>query len=177
MGKVLVVYYSKKGSTKFLANRIAELIGADLEELKPRLDNMLFVALGIEGGLKRLKHQPSDYDKVVLCGPVWMGMVLSPMKRFIKKYREGISSLYYLISCASDETSRDDKFGYGTVAKKVEEICGASLKAWDYYSVLDVLSVEERKNDQLVMNTRLNVNNFKGKVAEKLDTFIKINLQ
>lgn len=176
MSKVLVVYYSKKGSTRYLAKRLAVQTGADLEELKPRMDNMLFVALGIDGGNRRLKHNPGDYDKVVLCGPVWMGMVLSPMKRFIRRFSSDISSLYYLISCASDEKSRDDKFGYGTVAKKVEELCGEKLKAWDYYSVLDVLSEEERENDQLVMNTRLSDKNFNGKIAEKLDTFIKSNL-
>lgn len=82
MNKTLVVYYSKTGNNRYLAEKTAEALGCPSAALRPRLPGLLFLlpasATKISLGNRRLKETVSDYDEVILCGPIWMGMFVSP---------------------------------------------------------------------------------------------------
>jgi flavodoxin len=93
--KSVVVYYSMRGTTKKIAERIAEVLGCDLEEIRePR------VRKGIIGFLRSVReaiwktlppiYEPEknigDYELVVLGTPVWAGTMSSPMRSFLEKH-------------------------------------------------------------------------------------------
>lgn len=80
--KKLVVYYSYEGNTRFIANAIAEAVGADVLELKPKKDMsskgfMKYVWGGQKVVFKQkpeldsFDNHPEDYDIIFIGTPVW----------------------------------------------------------------------------------------------------------
>lgn len=100
-GKVLVVYYSATGSTKAVAETIAETAGADIFEIVPKnkytsadldwTDNGSRVNAEHDDESKRdialEKVTPdnwSDYDTVFVGYPIWWGIAAWPVNNFVK---------------------------------------------------------------------------------------------
>ncbi len=88
--KTLVVYYSKSGNTRRVAEEIAKALGADTEELievgtkRSGFFGFLFAGRdGMRGRPSKIepgKKRPADYDLVVVGSPVW-GWNLVPAVR------------------------------------------------------------------------------------------------
>jgi flavodoxin len=88
--KTLVVYYSKSGNTRRVAQEIAKALGAETEEIVEvgvkRTGILGFLRAG-RGGMMREKSQietpkkrPGDFDLVFVGSPVW-GWNLAPAVR------------------------------------------------------------------------------------------------
>jgi len=122
MKKTIVLYYSNNGSNRFLAKKIAERLNCEIEELKPRLNVHLFLMFGISLGNKNVKANLSEYDKIILCGPIWMGKFISPLKGFVKKYKRAINELVFISCCGSSFEMKDKKFGHELVFKEIKEL-------------------------------------------------------
>jgi len=45
MKKYLVLYYSKTGNSKFFAEKTAQKLGADIESIKPVINNTLLLVM------------------------------------------------------------------------------------------------------------------------------------
>jgi flavodoxin len=78
--KSLVVYYTRTGNARFVAETIAATIGADIEEvvdLKKRSGPLGFLSggkdatQGKETQIVETKKSPKDYDLIILGTPVW----------------------------------------------------------------------------------------------------------
>lgn len=98
--KILVVYYSATGSTKAVAETIADAIGADLFEITP-VDPYTSDDLNWTNGNSRVsvehddeskryvsltKTTPNnwaDYDTVFIGYPIWWGIAAWPVNNFI----------------------------------------------------------------------------------------------
>ena len=98
--KKLVIYYSLDGMTATLAKTIADTIGADVLELRPKKpipQAAGFVKKLVLGGmqvlLKRqpellpLEQNPADYDLIVMGTPVWVGHLSAPFRTFLATTR------------------------------------------------------------------------------------------
>lgn len=92
MPPILIVYYSRTGVTRHVAERIARRVGADIVAIGDRRsrDGVLgYVRSAMEamhGTLPEIVLPPADladYDLVVLMAPVWSGHLASPMRRFL----------------------------------------------------------------------------------------------
>ena len=88
----LVVFYSRTGTTRRLAEHIAVPLDADLEELTDLKDRS--GAIGYAGGIKDAalkrgtdleppRNDPADYDLVVLGTPVWANTMACAMRTYI----------------------------------------------------------------------------------------------
>jgi flavodoxin len=73
--KILVVYYSRTGNTKKIAGELAKKFSADLEAIDDSQDRsgvFNYLKSGYEAARKKecvisaLKHNPSDYDIVII---------------------------------------------------------------------------------------------------------------
>ena len=93
--KSLVVFYSRTGNTKFVAEIIASELGADLEEikdLKNREGNVGWMAgLGDVFASKQtkiadIKKTPTDYDLIVIGTPDWAWSPTPAVRTYIGKY-------------------------------------------------------------------------------------------
>jgi flavodoxin len=91
--KALVVYYSLEGNTRFIAESIAEAVGADLLELKPTEDIpskgfMKFVRgarqviTRKQPELQPLDSNPQDYGILFIGSPVWAGTYTPALRSF-----------------------------------------------------------------------------------------------
>lgn len=94
LGKVLVVYYSLTGHTKYIANKIAEQAKADLYEIKTKeVYTSPSVYLESKKKLKEKKYpelqglMPSveAYDTVFVGGPVWWYTMAPALYTYLKK--------------------------------------------------------------------------------------------
>ncbi len=90
--KVLVTYYSRSGTTRRLAEAIAEGLGCEIEaieDLRNRRGLFGFLLAGFDatmGRLTRLKplqKNPADYDLVAVGSPVWAGTVSAPIRTYL----------------------------------------------------------------------------------------------
>lgn len=98
MVKTLVIYYSFEGNTKFIAETIAEKLGADLLELKPEkeLNSKGFmkyiwggsqVVMGKMPKLQPFDKNPRDYDLLIIGTPVWAWSYTPPLNTFFNSVK------------------------------------------------------------------------------------------
>jgi len=170
--KTIVVYYSSKGSNRYLAEKISKSLACDIEEIKPRLNVFLFFLMKINFGNKKLKHSIKNYDRVILCGPIWMGRLIPPLRSFINKYFSEINKLVFVSCCGSTFAKKDEKFGHGFVFKEVEGILKDKCILCQAFPVGLVLPDEMKEDSDAFMKAHLNDGNFKGEIQELFDVFI-----
>lgn len=94
--KTLIIFFSRTGRTRRLAQRLAQLLGADIEELEcPRYRLGLFgwwryLRAGfnsVQGNvppIKDLQKNPADYDRILLGTPIWTSYPSLPMRAFLR---------------------------------------------------------------------------------------------
>jgi flavodoxin len=92
--KCLVVYYSRTGKTRFVAETIASQLGADLEEIvdqKKRGSSLGWIMAGKDAARKSLTEispatkPPQDYDLIVIGTPIWAWSPTPAVRTYIKQ--------------------------------------------------------------------------------------------
>ena len=92
--KTLVIYYTRTGNTKFIAETIAAKLGADIEEvidLKNRQGKLSFMPAGRdamrgkETQIAETKRTPTDYDLIIIGQPVWAGSPTPAIRTYVNK--------------------------------------------------------------------------------------------
>lgn len=92
MNRILVVYYSRSGTTGKIAAAIAAALGADLEEIidtAQRQGLMGLLRSGTEGilgmpsAIRPPVRNPAGYDLVVVGTPIWSWSVSSPVREYL----------------------------------------------------------------------------------------------
>jgi len=171
--KTIVIYYSNKGSNKYLAEKISKSLSCELEEIKPRLNIFLLFLMNIHLGIKPINTNLKEFDKVILCGPIWMGKLIPPLRSFINKYIDSINKLVFVTCCGSTYEKKDEKFGHGFVFKEVESILKDKCILCQAFPINLVLPDDKKEDSDATMKTHLNDENFKGEIQERFDNFIK----
>ena len=93
--KKLIIYYSFEGNTRFIAQEIQKLTGADILELKVKNDIKTRGFFKYVWGGKQVvqKQEPelldynknfSEYDRVFIGTPVWISTYAPAIRTFIK---------------------------------------------------------------------------------------------
>jgi flavodoxin len=113
--KVLIAYYSLSGTTRKLAERMADMLKCDIKRLP------------ILGG-----HVPvgdDRYDLVIVGGPIWLYSPAFPVGRFLSKNKNRLPEVAffctYQTSIGSSFEKMERKGGKkprGTLSMKAEEI-------------------------------------------------------
>lgn len=176
MKKSIVLFYSKSGSNKYLANKISEKLHCEIYPIVPWFNSLfylIFSGLFNRGfGIKKLNIDLTDYENIILCGPLMMGKVVSPINDFLKKYKDQIFRLHFVCCCGSTDKSKNNKFGYVgafDMIKGEHKIKFATCEAFP----IDLVIPEDKKNDdQSMMKTRLSDENFNGEVELRLDSYL-----
>jgi flavodoxin len=100
--KTLVVYYSRTGNTKMIAESLAESLNCDIEEIQDtekRSGIIGYIKSGYETSrdklpkIKEPKYDPSQYDLLIVGTPVWAGKMSVPLKSYLKMNKDKIPSL------------------------------------------------------------------------------------
>jgi len=95
--KILIVYYSLDGNTKYLAESIAECVGADVLRLMPIKDiknNKMKYFFGGKQATMRAKPElkpfnlePEAYDMIIIGTPVWAFTMTPAVRSFLNKVK------------------------------------------------------------------------------------------
>ena len=91
--RILVVYYSRTGNTKFAAEKIAEYLNAETCEIvdkKNRKGRLAFVIGGYSSIRKKLTEIEvtktiDNYDLIIIGSPVWADGITPAIRTYIKK--------------------------------------------------------------------------------------------
>jgi menaquinone-dependent protoporphyrinogen IX oxidase len=170
--KTIVYYYSQKGSNRFLAQRIASDLACDIEEIKPRLNVHILMIMGLNLGNRKLKTKVEDYDNVILCGPIWMGKLIVPLKNFVKKYHPKFRKLIFVTCCGSSFKDKDNKFGHNLVFNQVKNLLNDKCAHCEAFPI-DLFAPAELKEDpSAFMKVHLNNENFQGEIIPMYDVLI-----
>jgi flavodoxin len=94
MAKILLVYYSRSGTTRKIAEAIKEKINCDLEEIisvKNRAGVFGFLISGKEGSkkesaeIKPTLNDPAGYDLVIVGTPIWSWNLSSVIRTYLQQ--------------------------------------------------------------------------------------------
>jgi flavodoxin len=92
--KTLVIYYTRTGNAKFIAETIAAELGADIEEvidLKSRQGKFGWLSAGRdamrekEAEIDQTKRTPTDYDLIIIGQPIWAGSPTPAIRTYVNK--------------------------------------------------------------------------------------------
>jgi flavodoxin len=111
MKKYLVVFYSRTGISKKVAEKVKEILGdaADIEEItdKKNRKGIIRAIIAVKDAYKNnitkigaVKLNPSDYDETIIVTPIWADRTADAIRTYIAAYASDIKSLI-LITCAS----------------------------------------------------------------------------
>jgi flavodoxin len=171
--KTIVYYYSRKGSNKFLATKIADDLKCEIEEINPRLNAHLLMLMGSNLGNRKLKSKVENYDRVILCGPIYMGKLIVPLKNFITTNSKKIGDLVFVTCCGSSFKDKDNKFGHNLVFNQVKSLLNGNCSHCEAFPIDLVAPAELKEDSAAFMKVHLNNENFKGEIVEIYDGFIQ----
>ena len=101
---ILVVYYSRTGSTRKVAEYITKQLGADMEaiiDMKKRSGVGGFVLGGKDSLMRKeteiseIKKDPSKYELVIVGSPIWAGNMPPAIRTYLNKYKANIKSVAF----------------------------------------------------------------------------------
>lgn len=99
--KTAIVYYSMSGNTQQTAEKIANILGADLIRIEPKKEypstgfrKFLWggksAVMGDKPALQSYRFS-GDYDRIIFGTPVWASSFTPPLRTFINENRERIA--------------------------------------------------------------------------------------
>jgi len=113
--KVLVVYYSRTGSTRKLAEVLAKALQADIEPIvdkKTRSGFVGYLRSMFDALQKRytpiepMKRNPRSYDLVVIGTPIWAWSVSSPVRSYLAANRGHLPDVAFFCTMGSRGSER-----------------------------------------------------------------------
>ena len=112
--KTVVVYFSLSGNTKFVAEKIAQQLDADLCQVIDKnfkSGRMLY----IKGGAASMREKLSDievekpidnYDLVIVGSPVWAGKISPAIRTFLVNNNFSDKQLAFFVSIGGDKPEK-----------------------------------------------------------------------
>lgn len=122
---VLVVYYSRTGTTKLIAEKIQALLGSEIEEIvdtKKRTGFLSFLRCGMDAMFKRLTvikepiNDPQNYGLVAIGTPVWSHTMTPAVRTYLNQKSTAFKKAAFF--CTSGSGSNEHAF------KDMEDLCG-----------------------------------------------------
>ncbi len=108
--KTLVVYYSRTGNTKMIAESISNALNSDIEEIidtEKRSGIIGYIKSGYEASRGKLseiresKYDPSQYDLLIIGTPIWASKMAVPVRAYLKNNMDKIPLLACFSTCGS----------------------------------------------------------------------------
>ena len=116
--RILVVYYSRSGTTARIGRELTNALGADAEMIRDTRSRAGFfgwmrsgyeATMKVRPAIQPIEKDPEDYDVVVLGTPVWAGTMSSPMRTYISQNRDKFKSVaFFCTQGGADEQKAFD---------------------------------------------------------------------
>lgn len=128
----LVIYYSRTGSTRWVAEELTRGLAAVCVEIQSKKDRA-----GVIGGFTCVLDQLLDrddeqkkpavdlsaYDPIIIASPIWIHRLSSPVRTFLKQANLAGKAVYFVLTYHGHQTDADEK----EMKTKIRS-CGIDLK-------------------------------------------------
>jgi flavodoxin len=150
---ILVVFYSRSGTTRMIAEALSEALKCDLEEItesKPRSGFLGYIRSLLEARRKRpstitpQKHDVSSYDLVVIGTPVWAWSLSSPVRAYLMATASQLPEVAFF--CTLGARGSESTFAQMTAVagKKPRAVCAITESEVSSGRQFDRLSAFEK---------------------------------
>jgi len=148
MARTLVVCFSRTGHTRWIAERLAQRLDADLDvitEKTSRRGLRGYLRSGYEATFEREApidagvFDPARYDLVVIGTPVWNASVSSPVRTYLQRHRHAFKAVAFFLSFGGR--------GEAKVFRQMHQAAGRSP--------LGTLAIRDAEREQPVTQRRL----------------------
>jgi len=125
--KTLVVFYSRTGTTKKVAEKLAENLSAESEEIIDTLDRsgiMGYLYSGRDAMRRRLakikapQKNPADFDLVIIGTPIWAWNVSAPVRTYLTQQREKLPQVAFFCTMGGSGYKKVFREMYKIIRKK-----------------------------------------------------------
>lgn len=137
--KTLIVFYSRTGTTKKVADFLAEKLGTDLEEIKEEKSRggvMGYLRSGREAMKKDIPKilgsakNPAQYGLVLIGTPVWAGTMASPIRTYLEQNKDKFTKLAFF---STQGSAKEQK-----VFSEMAKVCGKEPIFHKYFTTKSV---------------------------------------
>lgn len=126
--KTLVVYYSRTGNTRKVAESISKMLKCDIEEIvdmKNRKGILGFLGAGRDTVFNKLtrinvKKDPSEYDMVIIGTPIWVGNMTVAIRTYLNLYKGKFKHVAFFCTMGGSGDKRAFKNMEELIEKKPE---------------------------------------------------------
>lgn len=110
--KVLIVYYSRTGTTRKIAEQIQTALNGDIDEIKDATRRSGIIGWlrsgkdSISKSLTRIEDvdaNPKDYDIVIIGSPTWNSAASTPIRTYITEYKKSLPQVALFSTGDSDK--------------------------------------------------------------------------
>jgi flavodoxin len=124
--KTLVVFYSRIGNTRKVAEELEKVLECDIEEIidtKNRSGSLGYMRSGRDAMTQKLTvlqditNDPSTYDLIVIGTPLWAGHVSTPVRTYMHQ-QENFNNVAFFCTAGG--------VGFEGTFKDMEELSGKS---------------------------------------------------
>jgi flavodoxin len=139
--KILIVFYSRSGTTRRVAETIAAELRCDVEEISDRKSRAGFFGIMrsvIEAARQRpapiapTRLNPSSYDLVVVGTPVWAWSVSSPVRTYLMEHGPNLPQVAFF--CTLGNRGSESAFA------QMQEVAGKPPHAKAAFKTRDVVT-------------------------------------
>lgn len=123
--KTLVVYYSRDGHSRKVAQAIADALKCDIEEIKETQSRTGIIGWIMAGGdacrkkivpIAEFSKNPADYDLVVIGTPIWAWTMVPAIRSWLDKFGKNLKQVAFFATMGGS----GDKKAFA----QMEELCG-----------------------------------------------------
>lgn len=113
--KALIVYYSRSGHTRTLAQKLGTVLEATLDEIVPLANHsglLGYMRSALESRFEHRAviappmHDPDRFDLVVIGTPVWAESVASPVRAYLKMHAATLRRVAFFCTMAEKGSDR-----------------------------------------------------------------------
>ena len=121
--KSLVVYYSRTGNTRKIAEKISSTLDCEIEEIfdtKKRNGPIGYMGAAKDAKTKKLtklkdiKNDPAAYDRVIIGTPIWAWTISTPIRTYLTNNNKKLRSVAFFCTHGGNP---------GTTFEEMEDIC------------------------------------------------------
>lgn len=141
--KILVVFYSRTGTTKKVAQTILNLLQCDIEEIfdtKNRAGAFGYFLSGRDAKLKKLtvlkysRKNPALYDLIIIGTPIWFFTISTPVRTYLHQNKDTFKKVAFF--CTEGSSGGKKTF------REMENLCSQKPLA-----TLELANKEVAKNN------------------------------
>lgn len=177
MKKRLIVYFSKTGNSKFIAEKLANLLDADLREARASMQSIgwmfLFSALGWKIRTNLKPEDLKEYDELLVIGPIWGGSLISPLKDILMKCRKSGKPTHFAVTCETPEKDREGKYGYDQVLSKGRKLLESQAGQTAAFSASLVADPDTPQSLDPDKKVHFSDENYRGLITDRVLEFVR----